>query len=82
MAVVAIRFHRNMNKIRAILFYGKKFVICMASSRQTLSSGFPTKRDSNQSPQLRILARNLKFHNEASLDMILHLKKMDNKSAD
>ena len=32
-----------------------------ASSRQYLSSGFPTKRDSNQSPQLQRLARTLKF---------------------
>ena len=33
-----------------------------ASSRQNLSSGFPTKRVSNQSPQLQSLARKLKFH--------------------
>ena len=32
-----------------------------ASTRQELSSGFPTKRDSNQSPQLQRLARKLKF---------------------
>ena len=33
-----------------------------ASTRQNLSSGFPTKRVSNQSPQLQRLARILKFH--------------------
>ena len=33
-----------------------------ASSRENLSSGFPTKRDSNQPPQLQRLAIKLKFH--------------------
>ena len=33
-----------------------------ALSRQNLSSGFPTKRVSNQSLQLQRLARNLKCH--------------------
>ena len=33
-----------------------------AATRQNLSSGFPTKQDSNQSPQLHILARKLEFH--------------------
>ena len=33
-----------------------------ASSRENLSSGFPTKQVSNQSPQLQRLARKLKFH--------------------
>ena len=33
----------------------------LASSRQNLSSGFPTKRDSNQSPQLQRLARKVEF---------------------
>ena len=33
-----------------------------AASRENLSSGFPTKRVSNQSPQLQRLARKLKFH--------------------
>ena len=32
-----------------------------ASSRQNLSSGFPTNRCSNQSPQLQRPARKLKF---------------------
>ena len=32
--------------------------IIWAASRQNLSSGFPTKRDSNQSHQLQRLARN------------------------
>ena len=33
-----------------------------ASSRENLSSGFPTKRVSNQSPQLQRLPRKLKCH--------------------
>ena len=33
-----------------------------ASSRENLSSGCPTKRDSNQSPQLQRLARKLRLH--------------------
>ena len=33
-----------------------------ASSRENLSSGFPTRRVSNQSPKLQRLARKLKFH--------------------
>ena len=33
----------------------------LASSRENLSSGFPSKRVSNPSPQLRRLARKLKF---------------------
>ena len=32
-----------------------------ATSQQNLSSGFPSKQDSNQSPQLQRLARKLKF---------------------
>ena len=36
--------------------------ITWASLRQNLSSGFPTKRVSNQSPQVQGLARKLKFH--------------------
>ena len=34
--------------------------IIWASSRQNLSSGFPTKSDQNQTPQLQRLARKLK----------------------
>ena len=33
-----------------------------ASTRENSSLGFPTKRVSNQSPQLQRLARELKFH--------------------
>ena len=33
-----------------------------ASSRENLSLGFSTKRDSNQSPQLQGLARKVKVH--------------------
>ena len=36
--------------------------IIWASSRENLSLGFPTKRVSNQSPQLQRLARKFKFH--------------------
>ena len=32
------------------------------STRQSLPSRFPTKRDSNQSPRLQRLAKKLKFH--------------------
>ena len=37
------------------------YCIVWASSRENLSSGFPTKRASNQSLQLQRLARKLKF---------------------
>ena len=33
-----------------------------AATRENLSSGFPTKRVSNKSPQLQRLDRKLKFH--------------------
>ena len=50
--------------------------IIWASSRQNLSSGYPTKRDSNQSPKLQRLARKLKFHSwQVSLDMLLFKKR-------
>ena len=42
-----------------------------ASSQQNLSSGFPSKRDSNHSPQLRF-----ESSLEASLDMILSSKRI------
>ena len=38
---------------------------------QNLSSVFPTKQDSNQSPQLQKLARKIEISLAASLDMIL-----------
>ena len=44
--------------------------------RQNLSSGFPTKPDSNQSSRLQRLARNLKKSLEASSDMILSNKRI------
>ena len=46
------------------IFSGSKqaFIMIWASSRQNLSSGFPTKRNSNQSAQLQGLARKLKFY--------------------
>ena len=45
-----------------------------AAMQENLSSGFPTKQDSMQSPQLQRLARKLKF--VASLDMILFKKRI------
>ena len=47
---------RNEVYAESILF------IIWATSRENLSSGFPPKRVSNQSPQLQRLARKLKFH--------------------
>ena len=38
------------------------FYLTWVSSLENLSSGFPTKRVSNQSPQLQRLARKVKFH--------------------
>ena len=40
---------------------GSSKSIIWASSRENLSTGFPTKGGSNQSPQLQRLARILKF---------------------
>ena len=37
-------------------------IVIWASRQQNLSSGFPTKRVSNQPLQLQKLARKLKFH--------------------
>ena len=47
--------------LHVLSFLGKCGII-WASSRENLSSGFPTERISNQSPQLQRLARKLKFH--------------------
>ena len=47
-----------------------------ASTKQNMSSGFLKKRDSNQSPQLQKLARNLKILLVACLDMILSNKQI------
>ena len=51
-----------------------KDCIIWASLQENLSSGCPTKRVSNQSPQR--LARKLKFHHVASLHMILSKKRI------
>ena len=48
--------HRNM-----FIWKMVHVIIIWASSRENLSSGFPTKQVSNQSPQLQRLARQLKF---------------------
>ena len=45
-----------------ILSLTDTFMTSWASSQENLSSGRPTKRVSNQSPQLQRLARKLKFH--------------------
>ena len=52
------------------LEYRQTKIQIWASTRQNLSCGFLTKRDSNQSPQLQRFARKLKFRLLASLDMI------------
>ena len=49
-----------------------------ASTQQNLSLGFPTQRDSNQSPQLKRLARKLIFSPVASVDMIISKKGITN----
>ena len=36
-------------------------IVKMLNARQNLSSGFPTKQDSNQSSQLQRIARKMKF---------------------
>ena len=49
------------NDILSEFGQGMHITIC-ASLRENLSSVCPTKRVSNQSPQLQRLARKLKFH--------------------
>ena len=49
--------------------------ISWASTRQNLSSGFPTKRDSNQSPHLQRLPRRSKLR-------VTSLENANNKGAD
>ena len=46
------------------------YTFVWATMKENLSSGFPTKWDSNQSPHLQRVARKLTYH-LASLDMIL-----------
>ena len=52
-------FTFNMKIYVSVLF--KCNTMIWSSSRENLSSGFLTKRDSNQSSQLQRLARKLKF---------------------
>ena len=59
-------------------YHGLVFDI-WASSRQNLSMGFPTKRDSNQSPQLQGLVRKLNACIKFRYDTF---KKANNKGAD
>ena len=56
------------NRLHLAAIYAMIFAnISWASTRQNLSSGFPTKRDSNQSPHLHRLPRRSKLR-VASLD--------------
>ena len=64
----------NFNDRLDTLQVKKNVQVIWASSQQNLSSGFPTKLETNQSPQLQRLARILKF--EASLDIILSSKRI------
>ena len=48
-----------------------------ASSEENLSSGFPTNRDSNLSPQLQRLARKNVISLVSSLDMILSKNELE-----
>ena len=55
---------RDANEGKHCSFHLPPFDVCTyiwASLRQNLSLGFPSKRDSNQSPQLQRLAGILKF---------------------
>ena len=52
-------------------FYPILTLIIRASTRLNLSSGFLTKRVSNQSPQLQRLVRKIEISLVASLDMVL-----------
>ena len=54
----------------------RSFKSIWAWTQQNLSSGFLTKQDSNQSPQLQRLARKLIILLVASLDMILSDKQI------
>ena len=58
-----MHFYLSLGKYKLLLFpHPCLYVFIWASTRQNLFSGFPTKRVSNQSPQLQRLARKLKFH--------------------
>ena len=52
---------RTVSIHRHVRLSCQKLIINWASSRENLSSGFPTKRDSDRSPQIQRLARKLKF---------------------
>ena len=45
-------------------------IIILASTQQNLSSGFPIKRDSNQSPQQRLAKKKEEILLVASLDIL------------
>ena len=63
------RFHASSSEVSLILtisnlttsFTGKRPITIRAASRENLSSGFPTKQVTKQSPQRLRLARSLKF---------------------
>ena len=64
MALPGFRTSGNFTQQKVVLVEGLMWNKCIiwAPSQENLSSGFPSKRDSNQSPQLQRLARKLKFH--------------------
>ena len=53
---------KNSGFIVTLLYRTGQLHYKWASPRENLSSGFPPKRVSNQSPQLQRLAKKLKFH--------------------
>ena len=58
-----LKLHNEMKKQKTFVVNGWKMVnFIWALTRENLSFGFPTKRVSNQSPQVQRLARKLKFH--------------------
>ena len=61
--LILIKVHQK-SSFKALLTRDRKtiFQTIWAVTRENLSLGFPTKRDSNQSDQLQRLARNLKIY--------------------
>ena len=61
-AVTPFSFASMMDNTEIIWSQEIRFWYIWALMRGNLSSGFPTKQVSNQSPQLQRLPKNLKFH--------------------
>ena len=78
--VKAIKGEGEFRKVKRMPGMYYKVIIRFALSRENLSSRFPTKRVSNQSPQLQRLARKLKFHLQQVY--IRYFTKSNNKDAD